>query len=74
MYYKHSAATRLTATTFRRVFLITLILIFMAAASTAQEQSHPTYEVYALSYGIYRNFPVSALLAARTKIGRSTCR
>ncbi|HEX3232165.1 MAG TPA: N-acyl homoserine lactonase family protein [Pyrinomonadaceae bacterium] len=44
-----------------------MILIFMAAASTAQEQSHPTYEVYALSYGTYRNFPVSALLAGADK-------
>lgn len=67
MDYKHSAATRLTESTFGRVFLTTLILIFMGAASTGQEQLRPTYEVYALSYGIYPNFPVSALIAGADK-------
>ncbi len=67
MYYKHYAATRLTDFSFSRVFLTTLIVIFMAASSMGQEQSRPTYEVYALSYGIYPNFPVSALLAGADK-------
>src|SRR6266480_7573189 len=67
MNYKHSAATRLTETTFSRVLLTTLILIFMAAGSTAQEQSHSNYEVYAFSYGIYPNFPVSGLVAGPDK-------
>ena len=32
-----------------------------------QPQSHPPYEVYALSYGVYPNFPVSGLIAGADK-------
>ena len=67
MSYKHSAATPLTKSTVHRVFLTTLILILIATASGAQEPSSATYEVYALSYGVYPNFPVSGLVAGAEK-------
>src|SRR6266516_6764804 len=41
--------------------------IILTPHSAAQPQSHPTYEVYALSYGVYPDFPVSALLAGADK-------
>jgi glyoxylase-like metal-dependent hydrolase (beta-lactamase superfamily II) len=46
--------------------IITGLLLF-APGSPAQTQPHPTYEVYALSYGVYPNFPVSGLLAGADK-------
>ena len=67
MFYKHSAATRLIKSKFGWLILATSILIFTSGVSMGQEQSQTTYEVYALSYGIYPNFPVSALLAGADK-------
>lgn len=53
-----------------RSLLITiglLIFAFTPGSSAAQEKRHPNYEVYALSYGVYPGFPVSALLAGADK-------
>src|SRR4030095_16684697 len=53
-----------------RQLLITFSLIIMVLvplSALAQNTSGATYEVYALSYGIYPNFPVSALLAGADK-------
>jgi len=70
--YKHSAATRLKKSTIAAIFLtiLSLPLIATRSSSLAQDQSHPTYEVYALSYGVYPDFPVSALLAGADKTGK----
>src|SRR5438132_6946152 len=67
--YKHSTATRLKKSTITAIFLTTLSLPLIGTrnSSLAQDQSHPTYEVYALSYGVYPDFPVSALLAGADK-------
>ena len=69
MFYKHFAALRLVRSMLRLLLLpaIFLALLLMACSSLAQGQSHPTYEVYALSYGVYPDFPVSALLAGADK-------
>ena len=53
-----------------RQLLITLclvILMALPASSLTQNQSPVQYEVYALSYGVYPDFPVSALLAGADK-------
>jgi len=42
--------------------VISLALVLMSSLSLAQNQSPRQYEVYALSYGVYPDFPVSALL------------
>src|SRR2546430_14901409 len=72
--YKHLAATRLKHRRDRnlvmRQLLITLSLVMLLAlpvSALAQDQNHPQYEVYALSYGIYPGFSVSALLAGADK-------
>src|SRR5437868_2988317 len=67
--YKHLAATRLSHTMLRVLIfpIVFSVLIRVESRSTAQDQSHPTYEVYALSYGVYPDFPVSALLAGADK-------
>ncbi len=67
--YKHSAATRLKKSSIAAIVLtiLSLPLIGTRNSSFAQDQSHPTYEVYALSYGVYPDFPVSALLAGADK-------
>ena len=67
--YEHLTATRLKKSTITAIFfaILSLPLIGTRNSSPAQDQSHPTYEVYALSYGVYPNFPVSALLAGADK-------
>lgn len=44
-----------------------VIVIAVMVPATAQNTPSATYEVYALSYGTYPNFPVSALLAGADK-------
>ena len=44
-----------------------LFTVLFAVPASAQTPPHPTYEVYALSYGVYPGFPVSALLAGADK-------
>jgi glyoxylase-like metal-dependent hydrolase (beta-lactamase superfamily II) len=69
MFYKYFAATRL------KIFValvilwpaVSLFLHFASGSLVAQTQPKPNYEVYALSYGIYPNFPVSSLLAGADK-------
>ncbi len=56
-----------------RQLLITLSLVALLAlpvSALAQNSSAATYEVYALSYGVYPNFPVSALLTGADKTRR----
>ena len=66
--YKHFAATRLKKfTTAIFLTILSLPLIGTRNSSLARNQSHPTYEVYALSYGVYPNFPVSGLIAGADK-------
>jgi glyoxylase-like metal-dependent hydrolase (beta-lactamase superfamily II) len=66
---KHAAATLLKKSSIAAICLTILCLPFMGTrnSSLAQDQSNPTYEVYALSYGVYPDFPVSALLAGADK-------
>lgn len=50
----------------RTFVLATFALLALSVASPparAQDAAKPVYEVYALSYGVYPEFPVSALLA-----------
>src|SRR5436305_10576592 len=69
------ASDRLSRSAERRDFFMrelllipSLILVIMLPVSAlAQTSSKPTYEVYALSYGVYPGFPVSALLAGADK-------
>ena len=50
------------------LLILTLPMVMtLSAAAPAQHTSGPTYEVYALSYGVYPSFPVSALLAGADK-------
>jgi glyoxylase-like metal-dependent hydrolase (beta-lactamase superfamily II) len=50
------------------LLIFSLLLVTMLPVSAmAQSTANPTYEVYALSYGVYPNFPVSALLAGADK-------
>jgi glyoxylase-like metal-dependent hydrolase (beta-lactamase superfamily II) len=53
----------------KRQFLITVALLiqFTPTPAPAQNQTKPTYEIYALSYGTYPGFPVSALVAGADK-------
>ena len=53
-----------------RQLLITFSLVVLPAlpvSALAQNSRAATYEVYALSYGVYPDFPVSALLAGADK-------
>src|SRR5438034_8767792 len=43
------------------------ILVFTPRSSAAQSKTQAAYEVYALSYGVYPGFPVSALIAGADK-------
>jgi glyoxylase-like metal-dependent hydrolase (beta-lactamase superfamily II) len=46
------------------LFLLTLfVLSIVAIDSAARSQEKPVYEVYAISYGVISDFPVSALVA-----------
>jgi glyoxylase-like metal-dependent hydrolase (beta-lactamase superfamily II) len=49
-------------------FVLSLLVVMIVPVSAlAQNTAGATYEVYALSYGIYPDFPVSALLAGAEK-------
>jgi glyoxylase-like metal-dependent hydrolase (beta-lactamase superfamily II) len=52
----------------RAILLLSLLLVaaFFAWPASTQNPT-PTYEVYALSYGVYPNFPVSGLIAGADK-------
>jgi len=51
----------------KHTLLLLILSALFALQASAQTQPHATYEVYALSYGVYPNFPVSALLAGADK-------
>jgi glyoxylase-like metal-dependent hydrolase (beta-lactamase superfamily II) len=46
---------------------LALIILCTPAVAPARNQTKPTYEIYALSYGTYPGFPVSALVAGADK-------
>src|SRR6266568_8680414 len=47
--------------------ILQLLLIFTPRPSLTQNPTNANYEVYALSYGVFPDFPVSALLAGADK-------
>ena len=49
------------------IAILPLILVFTPRSSAAQSKTQAAYEVYALSYGVYPGFPVSALIAGADK-------
>src|SRR2546425_8623197 len=49
------------------ITLSLLIVIVLPVSAHAQNSTGVAYEVYALSYGVYPDFPVSALLAGADK-------
>ena len=53
----------------RKLLLIfsLLVVVILPESAVAQNSAGATYEVYALSYGVYPNFPVSALLTGADK-------
>src|SRR5437764_14651302 len=69
MAYKHLTAMRLNHSMIRLLIFPTLFLALALTelSSLAQDQTHAQYEIYALSYGVYPDFPVSALLAGADK-------
>jgi glyoxylase-like metal-dependent hydrolase (beta-lactamase superfamily II) len=46
---------------------IIFVTLTLGSSAAAPPQAHPNYEVYALSYGVYPNFPVSGLIAGADK-------
>jgi glyoxylase-like metal-dependent hydrolase (beta-lactamase superfamily II) len=68
-FYKYFATTRLKTFVVVAILLLTVSLFpqFASDRLLAQTQAKTTYEVYALSYGVYPNFPVSSLIAAADK-------
>lgn len=56
----------------KRIPLLSIIIATLTLGSSAAgpPQAHPSYEVYALSYGVYPNFPVSGLIAGADKTRR----
>src|SRR5437588_1433391 len=68
VYYEHSAAMWLTGYMIQALSLILpLFIVFTPPSSAAQTKADNLYEVYALSYGIYPNFPVSGLIVGADK-------
>jgi glyoxylase-like metal-dependent hydrolase (beta-lactamase superfamily II) len=49
------------------ISLLLLTVVMLPASGGPQNTSGATYEVYALSYGVYPNFPVSGLVAGADK-------
>jgi glyoxylase-like metal-dependent hydrolase (beta-lactamase superfamily II) len=66
-FYKHSAATRVGVITIACLLAVSLCPRFTSPRGLAQAPQHPNYEVYALSYGVYPNFPVSGLIEGADK-------
>jgi glyoxylase-like metal-dependent hydrolase (beta-lactamase superfamily II) len=50
----------------RTLLLITILLVCLSAPGS-RSMANSTYEIYALSYGVYPSFPVSALIANADK-------
>ena len=66
-FYKHFAALRRQPVKHTRVALLSICVTLLLSPAFAQPQRQTTYEVFALSYGVYPDFPVSALLAGADK-------
>src|SRR4029453_6175627 len=49
--------------TMRKLMPAVLVLAVLAQGRAQNKQSKPTYEVYAISYGVIPDFPVSGLVA-----------
>ena len=63
-----NSAIRRTLFMRKLLFIISLLIVVMLPISaSAQKSSGATYEVYALSYGVFLGFPVSALVAGADK-------
>jgi len=58
---------RLTRYMMRALFLILPLFIVLTPRLSSAQKPNPIYEVYALSYGVYPNFPVSGLIAGADK-------
>jgi len=67
LFNKHFAVLRRRRVNHVRVVLLSISGVLLFSLSFAQEKKQPTYEVYALSYGVYPNFPVSGLIAGADK-------
>jgi glyoxylase-like metal-dependent hydrolase (beta-lactamase superfamily II) len=63
MIYKHLAATRLVIPAIVALLAAGSFAPRLVSRSVGLNQTKNNYEVYALSYGVYPNFPVSALIA-----------
>jgi glyoxylase-like metal-dependent hydrolase (beta-lactamase superfamily II) len=63
MIYKHLAATRLVIPAIVALLAAGSFAPRLVSRSVGVNQTKNNYEVYALSYGVYPNFPVSALIA-----------
>jgi len=50
-----------------QITFFALVVVMLPASTHQQARSTATYEVYALSYGVYPNFPVSGLVAGADK-------
>jgi len=50
-----------------QITFFALVVVMLPASAHQQTRSNATYEVYALSYGVYPNFPVSGLVAGADK-------
>jgi glyoxylase-like metal-dependent hydrolase (beta-lactamase superfamily II) len=67
MFHKHLAATRLVITAIVASLAAVSFAPRFVSRSVALNQTKGNYEVYALSYGVYPNFPVSGLIAGADK-------
>src|ERR1044072_885141 len=52
---------------FARVLMVLSLVLVVAGGHSNRAQTKTSYEVYALSYGVYPNFPVSGLIAGADK-------
>ena len=67
MIYKHLAATRLVIPAIVALLAAVSFAPRLVSRPVALNQTKSNYEVYALSYGVYPNFPVSGLIAGADK-------
>src|ERR1051325_3710511 len=52
---------------FARVLMVLSLVLVVTGGHSNRAQTKTNYEVYALSYGVYPNFPVSGLIAGADK-------
>src|SRR3954467_13436287 len=49
------------------IFILGCFAIALSGAAVGQDGARATYEVYALRYAVYRNFPVASLVSGAEK-------